>query len=98
MAQDTPKERQNRVLHARLVFGDNVIMGGDAPPEYWEKPQGFSINIGVETPAEAERLFKALSEKGTIKHPLEETFWALRFGMLVDQFGVPWMINCEKSA
>ena len=48
-----------------------------------------------DTAAEAESLFKSLSEKGTIVMPIQETFWATRFGMLVDQFGIPWMINCE---
>jgi uncharacterized glyoxalase superfamily protein PhnB len=47
---------------------------------------------------EAERIFKALAENGTVQMPLQETFWALRFGVLADQFGVPWLINCEKPA
>ena len=98
MAKDTPPERHNKILHARLMVGDNVLMGSDAPPERYEKPQGFSVTLGVDTPAEAERIFKALSEKGTLHMPLQETFWAVRFGMLVDQFDIPWMINCEKAA
>ena len=98
MAKDTPPERHNKILHARLVVGDNVSMGSDAPPERYEKPQGFSVTLGVDTPAEAERIFKALSEKGTLHMPLQETFWAVRFGMLVDQFDIPWMINCEIAA
>jgi PhnB protein len=56
------------------------------------------MSIGLEDPAEAERIFAALAEKGQVGMPLQETFWALRFGMLVDQFGIPWMINCEKPA
>ena len=91
MAKDTPPERHNKILHARLMVGDNVLMGSDAP-------QGFSVTLGVDTPAEAERIFKALSEKGTLHMPLQETFWAVRFGMLVDQFDIPWMIYCEKAA
>ena len=98
MAKDTPPERHNKILHARLMVGDNVLMGSDAPPERYEKPQGFSVTLGVDTPAEAERIFTALSEKGTLHMPLQETFWAVRFGMLVDQFDIPWMINCEKAA
>ena len=73
-------------------------MGSDAPPEYYEKPQGFSVTLGIDTPAEAERIFNTLAEKGTVRMPLEETFLAVRFGMLIDQFGIPWMINCEKVA
>jgi len=97
-AKSAPPERHNQILHIRLMVGDKVLMGSDAPPEYYEKPQGFSVTLGIDTPAEAERIFNALAEKGTVRMPLEETFWAQRFGMLVDQFGIPWMINCEKAA
>jgi PhnB protein len=72
-------------------------MGSDAPPERYEKPQGFFVSLGIKEPAEAERVFHALSEKGTVLMPIGETFWAMRFGMVVDQFGIPWMINCEKA-
>jgi len=96
MAKETPPERHNRILHARLIVGNAVIMGSDTPPECYQKPQGFSVSINVEKPEEAERVFTALSEKGSVGMPITETFWALRFGMLVDQFGIPWMINCEK--
>ncbi len=71
-------------------------MGSDCPPAYQEKPQGFSVSIHVQQPAEAERVFHALAENGTVKMPIGETFWAVRFGMLVDQFGIPWMINCPR--
>jgi PhnB protein len=60
--------------------------------------QGFSVSIQIETPAEAERVFHALAEGGSIRMPIQETFWAQRFGMLVDRFGTPWMINCQKAA
>jgi PhnB protein len=95
MAKDMPKESLDKIMHARLEFSGNILMGSDTPCEY-KKPQGFHVTLGVDTPAEAERLFKALSEKGTVGMPIQETFWAQRFGMLVDQFGTPWMINCEK--
>jgi PhnB protein len=98
MAKETPPERHGKILHARFVVGDKVLMGSDAPPERYEKPQGFFVSLGIEKPAEAERIFHALSEKGKVLMPIEETFWAIRFGMLVDQFGIPWMINCEKVA
>jgi len=97
MANETPPERQNQILHARFVLGDNVLMGSDAPPERFDQPQGFSVSLNVKTAEEAERVFAALSEKAKINMPIQETFWAIRFGMLVDQFGIPWMINCEKS-
>jgi PhnB protein len=56
------------------------------------------VAVQVETPDEAERLFAALVEGGTVQMPIGETFWSVRFGMLTDRFGVPWMINCEKAA
>ena len=81
-----------------IHYGGNVLMGSDAPPDRYEKPQGFSVTLNLDTPEEAERIFEALSEKGTLHMPLQETFWAVRFGMLVDQFDIPWMIDCQKAA
>jgi PhnB protein len=56
------------------------------------------VLIGLTEADEAERIFNALAGNGTVQMPLQETFWAVRFGMLVDRFGIPWMINCEKAA
>ena len=97
MADQTPPEQQSAIVHARLTVGDMVLMGADAPPDRYEKPQGFAVSFIVTEPAEAERLFHALAANGTIVMPIEETFWAVRFGMCVDQFGILWMINCEKA-
>jgi PhnB protein len=98
IADQVPAERHNKILHARLVVGDEVLMGSDCAPEHYEKPQGFSVSLNIDTPAEAERIFHSLAENGAVRMPLQQTFWAARFGMLVDQFGIPWMINCEKAA
>jgi len=73
-------------------------MGSDAPPDRYSQPKGFCVSIGIDKPAEAERIFKALAEKGTVQMELQQTFWAARFGMLVDRFGIPWMINCQQPA
>ena len=97
-ANSVPVEWRSKIIHARMVVGDQILMGSDAPPDHQQKPQGFSVNIGVNDPAEAERIFHALVEGGTATMPIGETFWATRFGMLVDRFGIPWMINCEKAA
>lgn len=92
-----PPEAKNRVAHARLTKGPIVIMASDTPPGMpLQQGNNFSINIDCESVDEAERLFKAFSENGKITMPIAETFWAERFGMLVDQFGVPWMFNFEK--
>ncbi|HYZ21935.1 MAG TPA: VOC family protein [Rhodopila sp.] len=91
-------ETAERIMHARLKVGDRLLMGGDAPPQYASTPQGFCVSIQVDDPAEAERIFGELAEGGVIRMPIGETFWARRFGMLVDKFGTPWMVNCEKVA
>ena len=90
-------EMAQKIMHGRIALGDTVIMASDAPAGCVGDPTGFCINISVESPEEAERLFKVLSEGAQIRMPCAETFWAHRFGMLIDQFGVPWMINCEKQ-
>jgi PhnB protein len=56
------------------------------------------VSLSLQDPAEAGRIFYALADKGTVTMPIEKTFWAARFGMLVDRFGIPWMINCEEAA
>jgi len=72
-------------------------MGSDAPPDRFEPMKGFSVTLNIAEPAEAERVFDALADKGTVRLALTEMFWAKKFGMLVDKFGTPWMINCEKA-
>ena len=94
---DVPPEFQNKLMHATIAIGDQVLMGTDAPPSRYRKPEGFSVSIGLKDVAKAERIFRALSEGATVTMPMQETFWAARFGMLTDQFGIPWMINCEKA-
>ena len=98
MAQQVPRERLSKIMHARLRIGDETLMGSDSPPDRYEPMQGFSVTLGTDDPHEAERVFHALSENGTVQMPIQKTFWAVRFGMLVDRFGTPWMINCEQAA
>ena len=97
MADQVPADRRDKILHARLMVGDEVLMGSDAPPERYEQAKGFSVTIGVDDPGDAERIFRDLSQNGTVQMPIQKTFWAVRFGILVDQFGIPWMINCEEA-
>ncbi len=97
VAEQTSPESRDKVMHARLAVGGSVLMGSDAPPNMYEAPKGFSVSFSVEEPEDAERIFKALSEKGTVRMPMQQTFWAKRFGTLVDQFGISWMINCEQA-
>ena len=89
-------EWRDKIMHAALRIGDQWLMGGDPPPGNYHKPQGFCVSVHVQDPAEADRVFQALSEGGRVTMPIQETFWALRFGMLIDKFDVPWMVNCGK--
>ena len=91
-------ETDSRIMHARLQVGDRFLMGGDAPPQFASKPQGFCVSIQIDDPTEADRVFRDLGKGGVVQMPIGETFWARRFGMLVDKFGTPWMVNCEKPA
>ena len=97
MADMVPQDWRDKILHTTLALGDHTIMGADAPPGHFEPPQGFSVAIHIDDPQEAERVYQALAEEGQALMPLQETFWAVRFGMLVDRFGIPWMINCGKA-
>ncbi|HXF12435.1 MAG TPA: VOC family protein [Terriglobales bacterium] len=95
--QHVPPEWRNKIMHARLVVGSEALMGSDVPPDHYKQPTGFSVTLQIKTPAEAERIFQALAESGAVKMPIQETFWADRFGMLVDRYGIPWMVNCDKA-
>ena len=98
MAEHAPAGWADKIMHGSLTIGDQVLMGADAPPDRYQKPQGFSMTLGLKDQGEAERIFKALAEKGTVEMALQETFWAVRFGVLVDRFGIPWTVNCERAA
>jgi PhnB protein len=97
IAGEVPPHWHSRILHARLVIGDTVLMASDSPPEMYQRPQGLFVSIGVHDASDAERIFHALSEGGSVTMPIGKTFWAERFGMLVDRFGIPWMINGESA-
>lgn len=91
-------EQRNRIMHARLEFGGQVLMGSDATPEHpYEPIHGCMLSLNVDSVAEATRLFNALADGGNVMMALDKTFWAERFGMCRDRFGVPWMINCERE-
>ena len=96
MADQAPGGDGSKIMHATLQFPDgSILMGADCPPEYATPLGGFSLSVPARDVAEAEALFAGLSEGGTVTMPLEKTFWAERFGMCTDRFGVSWMVNCE---
>ncbi|MFG3448792.1 VOC family protein [Stenotrophomonas sp. NPDC047960] len=85
----------NLIAHSQLEVGSAILMAADGPSS--SNGGGTTINIEVETEQEAERVFEALAEGGTVTFPIVETFWARRWGMLVDRYGKPWMVNCMKA-
>ncbi|MGP0072749.1 MAG: VOC family protein [Bryobacteraceae bacterium] len=97
MAEQVPLEWRGKILHATLTVGDNVLYGADVLPDQYQPPKGFHLTVGIQDPEEAERIFRELSENGTVQMPLQKTFWAVRFGVLLDRFGVSWEINCEQA-
>ena len=97
-AAEAPPGWEAKIYHATLRVGDIALAGGDLPPDRYEPPKGFQILLNMDDPIAAERIFQALAENGRIAMPLQKTFWASRFGALIDQFGIPWSINCQSQA
>ncbi len=96
MAKNISPDWHGKIIHATMIHASGDLMGSDVPPDHFSKPQGFSVTINLSDPVEAERIYKTLSQGGNIQMPLQETFWAVRFGQFTDKFGIPWMINCGK--
>jgi PhnB protein len=97
MAEVVPEGWETKIMHGSVRIGGKLLEGADVPPERYEKPQGFSLSLNLADPGEAERVFDKLGNGGKILYPIAKTFWSERFGMVVDRFGIPWMINCETS-
>lgn len=93
-AEHMPPDMADKVLHAQMTIDGEVVMASDAPPTHFQKMQGFSVCLQIQDPAEGARRFAAISEGGEIRMPFGPTFWSKGFGMCLDKFGVPWMINC----
>ena len=96
-SEHVPADFADKVLHASLKIGDSVIMASDAPPGGYQQPQGISVSLSLKDTAKGEQIFNALSEGGQVQMPYQPTFWAAGFGMCVDRFGIPWMINVEQA-
>lgn len=95
MAANMPAEAHGRVMHVTLQIGDQVLQGADAPPGQFTKPAGFSVAMHFHDVAEAERLFSTLAQNGKVQMAFQATFWAKGFGMLIDQFDTPWIVNTD---
>jgi PhnB protein len=97
LAHQVPADWQDKVMHASITVGNQVLMGADVAPERYEAPKGFSLSLQLNDTTQAEHMFRELSDKGRIVAPLEPTFWAARFGVVVDRFGIVWTINCDGA-
>lgn len=98
MANTVPADWQDKVMHGSIRIGEQVLMGADMAGESYQAPQGVSLSLHMKTAGESEALFPALADGGQVLVPPQKTFWAERFGMLIDRFGIPWMLNCEMAA
>ncbi len=96
-ADQFPPETHNLIMHTTLEVDGDFIMGADSPPDRYTQPKGITVSIGVKDKGKAERVFNALCEGGTVTMPFAQTFWSPGFGMCVDRFGTPWMVNTESE-
>lgn len=93
---EVPEHVKGKVMHARLKIGENVLYMSDTfDPSSVVQGNNISLSLQPETVTQTEDLFNKLSAGGTVKMPLQDTFWGARFGMFVDKFGIHWMLNCE---
>ena len=90
---------KDKIMHARLEFGDNMLMFSDGMPGTpIDHGNGIYLSIGLNDEGQARAIFDQLGEGGRITMPLEVQFWGALFGQVMDKFGVSWMINCEMSS
>ena len=97
MKDHVPSAWHDKVIHACLKVDGQSIMGSDAPAEHFAPAQGMYVSVGVESATEGARVFAALAHGGRVTMPFAQTFWSPGFGMVVDRFGTPWMINTKAA-
>ena len=94
-AEFVPADWGDKVLHAILRTKGGDIMFSDATPDRAGSPgDNISLSITADDAAETDRIFEKLVAGGKVTMPLDKTFWSPRFGMLVDKYGIAWMVNC----
>lgn len=98
MTEQAGPEWRDKVMHVAMGIDGSILMGADALPQYFEKPQGMSVSLTVKSAEEAKRIFNGLAENAVVQMPLQKTFWSSAFGVLTDRFGTPWIVNCEEVA
>lgn len=97
LTQPMPPGWDNKVMHARIAIGQSIIMLAEGCPD--KQPEGgFSLSLTVPNPAEAEKVFRGLSDGGQVMMPLAKTFFSPAFGLLKDRFGVSWMVYVQGAS
>jgi PhnB protein len=96
LAQQFDAHMHQRILHATLALGDQVLFGSDVPPAEYRRPLGFSVAVSFADPEKTKHVFSGLAHGGQVRMKLHETFWSLAFGLVVDRFGIPWEVQCEQ--
>jgi PhnB protein len=94
-----PNTESGRLVHISLpISAETVLMGCDMPAGYGEAIPGnnFNISISAASTEEADKLFSGLSAGGSVRVPMDNTFWGAYFGMLTDKFGINWMVGYDK--
>ena len=97
MAEQVPPDMHGKIVHATLDLGNAELTGADVRPENYRRPQGFYVLLNTDDPVQTERIFHTLADNGAVEMPVQKTFWSAAYGMLVDQFGIPWEISCEHA-
>lgn len=97
MKDQVPPAMANRVMHVHLVADGQSLFGSDSPHATVEQVQGMTVSLGVPSLEDGQRIFRELSQGGSVTMPFEKTFWSPGFGMVTDRFGTPWMVNVEHK-
>ena len=100
-SEQSPAHEQNRIMHVALPIGkQTILMGSDTMESMGHKlaiGNNISISVSADSESEADKIFKGLSSGGKVTMPLEKTFWGSYFGMLIDKFGVHWMVSFDYN-
>lgn len=89
----SPEGWGDKILHAAMELGGQVLMASDAPPNHYDRMGGFAVSLEAESVEDAKEKFAALLEGGEVQMPMAPTFWSPMFGMCKDRFGTPWMVS-----
>lgn len=93
---DIATQMKGKVLHASIALGDTELMASDVPPDRFQPMRSAYVCLSVESDTEAEHIYKILTDGGEVYMPMQETFFATKFGQFRDKFGTSWMVIHEK--